>query len=98
MRPVIVGMPTLLDAVRRREGALNAAERKLFRESFGLERRAGQVESGEFNTVKQIVFRSFGGSVKRMDPHKNRSGSEQIEIGVAWLLDVVNKYRPGMFV
>jgi hypothetical protein len=98
MRPVIVGMPTLLEAVRRREGVLNVPERKLFRESFGLERRAGQAESGDFNVVKQVALRSFGGSVRRVDHNWNRSGSEQIEIGVAWLLDVVNEFRPGMFV
>jgi hypothetical protein len=98
MRSAIVGMREMLDAVRRRERAFTAAEGKLFRESFTLERRAGQAESSEFNVVKQVVFRSFGCSVKRLDPNKNRLGSEQIEIDVAWLRDVVNDYRPAMFV
>jgi hypothetical protein len=89
---VTVSIDALLAAVKRREQALSPAARKLFRESFGLERSAKKPDSSALNTAKQLLARPFSPTVSRSDS-RNKTCST-IVIECAWLKEVTRKYRP----
>jgi hypothetical protein len=90
--PVTVSFDALIAAIKRREQALSPAARKLFRESFGIERSAKQSESSDLNTVKQLLARPFGATVSRTGSRKMMCSTIVIEC--EWLKGVKTKYRP----
>jgi hypothetical protein len=89
---VTVLIEAVLQAVKRREQGLLPAARRLFQESFGLERSAKQSPSSELNTAKQMFSRPFGATVTRVDTRDKNCSTIVIEI--AWLKEVKGKYRP----